>query len=135
MAKKGFTFKGIHSSLYGSARRVDMVARPPIKTYITEMPNRNGSIDFTGADGNYYFEDSIFTFELQIKAANIGQLRTITDNIGHWLFGKGTLIIDDDPTEYTASCYEGLNYQPQICGMVATIQVNFRVEPWWEATT
>ena len=126
----GFSFKGVHSKTYGWCQAGEIPARPPVKTYIDSMPNANGSIDFTGRDGNLYYEDSVFTFKLQFTAANSAALRAKAKQIGQWLNGKGTLVIDGDSTQYTASCYEGLNYTPMLGGRYGEFDVSFRVAPW-----
>lgn len=122
----GFIFKGVNSDTYGVAREVSIPITPPTKTQIVDMPCGDGSIDFTGSDGHFYFEDVIFTIELQVRAENPFALKEKMREVGKWLKGKGTLI-DNDGNTYNASCYEGLNYQPEMNGKFAKITINFRV--------
>lgn len=126
----GFTFKNVHSSTYGVAQSGERPARPPVKQSYIDMPHKNGSVDFTEIYGIHY-EDSIFIVKLQITAENIIQLKTKVKQAAVWLTGSGTLVFDDEPEqEYSASCYEGLNYVPQIMGRYAELTINFRVKPW-----
>lgn len=121
-----FTFKGINSDVYGVAREVTIPIAPPTKTQIVSMPCRDGDVDFTGSTGSTYYEDTVFTIELQVRAENPSALKEKMFAIGQWLRGAG-ILVDNDGYSYWAKCYEGLNYQPEMYGKYGKLTINFRV--------
>lgn len=124
--KMSFIFKGVSSDHYGVAREVTIPIAPPTKTQIVSIPCGDGDVDFTGSTGHTYYEDTVFTIELQVRAESPSALKTKMINVGQWLRGSG-ILIDNDGYAYEAKCYEGLNYQPEMNGKFCKLTINFRI--------
>lgn len=137
MAKLYFTFNNIKMPDYCTYKTVSKPITPNAKTSFLSLPNADGSVDFTTrTDGKIYYEDRVIELQLQFKAKNFEDLENKAAEIGEWLKGKGDLIFSHKPNEvWKATCYQGIDYKPDLIGHFASLQVIFRCKPFAEVVT
>ncbi len=132
--RNGFKFKDIHSSFFGvSVKTKSRPIRPSAKTFLAEVPCRDGCYDFSASNpyGREFYNDRIFTVSMSVYADNMTLMQKKLTQLSNWLCGKGDLIFDDMPlVKWTGSVSDEIIYMPEHEGRKAVIEVTFSTEPF-----
>ena len=132
--RNGFEFKDIHSSFFGvSVRTKSRPIRPSAKTFLADVPCRDGSYDFSASNpyGREFYNDRIFTVSMSVYADNMVLMQKKLTQLSNWLCGKGELIFDDMPlVKWTGRVSDEIIYMPEHEGRKAVIEVTFSTEPF-----
>lgn len=131
--KNGFMFKGIHSSEIGvilktKSRRL----LPGVKNYMYDIPNADGSYDFTDANNfkRPFYSDRIFELDLQITGDNLAELQRSAARIALWLTGSGDLVFDDTAAvKWHGRVASDVAFTPERRGKTAVLSVIFQTSP------
>ena len=104
MRNHGFTFKYVHSSIYGITYRADsrMLLPETRKSGIT-IPGRSGT--YYQRDGAYNTREESFTCYYQPKISQT--TARATRDIAMWLSGRGQIVFDDEPDKYYIGMLSG----------------------------
>lgn len=136
--KTGFIFKNRHSSEFGVILKTkSRPALPGVKSYRYDVPNMDGSYDFTAANpfGREFYNDRIFELSLQITADHLTALERKTAAIAAWLTGSGELIFDAaSGVQWKGRFISEVAYAPEKRGKTAILSVIFQSTPIGEAT-
>lgn len=129
----GFSFKGMHSDNFNVfAKTVSRDVLPTPKFYEYDLPNMDGSIDFSVAniDGRVKYNDRLFDVELLLQSKNLMDLQKDMSKLVSWLNGYGKLIFDDLPDVYwNAKVIQNISYTPYTPNNTK-LNVTFKCEPF-----
>ncbi|MCC8169719.1 MAG: phage tail family protein [Oscillospiraceae bacterium] len=132
--RKGFTYKGLHSSQFGAvAKTKSRPVLPEMKSYTFESPIEDGAYDFSAVNeyGRAFYNDRFFEVQLQISADNLRLLEKKVSKTAAWLKGSGELIFDDMPMVKCKSWVGSeMGFVPELYGRKAVLTAAFRVEPF-----
>lgn len=132
--RNGFTFKNQHSSEFNvTVKTKSRPIRPSRKSYMTDVPCRDGVYDFSSSNeyGREFYNDRIFSVSIGVCADNLEQMQYILSKLSLWLCGNGDLIFDDIPLiVWKGRIIDEIIYMPENDGRKAMLEVSFRVEPF-----
>lgn len=123
----GFTFNGIHSSVYGVTGASKIPILPERRRSTIEISGRDGTFDFN-IDS---YAPRILSVDCLIKADTGSALRSAIAAAAAWLSGSGYLVFDHAPTKrWQAKVYTGIS--PQRSPTAAQFSIDFEVQPYAE---
>jgi predicted phage tail component-like protein len=132
--RNGFKFKDRHSSEFGvTVKTKSRPIRPEAKTYMLDLPMRDGAYDLSAANegGREYYYDRTFTMVLNVCADSLRELQNKLSSLSGWLSGSGDLIFDDMPeTVWYGKISDEIIYAPERGGKCAALEVSIRVKPF-----
>ena len=124
----GFSFKGVHSSIFGiGVRSEDRSLLPEREVVRYTIPGLDGTIKFD----NGTYKPREISMRLGLINKNWHALREQARLIAEWLQGDGQLIFDDEPDKfYDASVYTSIKTEQINLLPIAECSVVFECQPF-----